>query len=1335
MAQPQQDEEIEWCFQPSSFVSHSHFNCIRKLELDAKAAALQSKHKSKEGSPRCTSLGEQHTARGYKFEDSVVEILSKKGLVIDFATAAAAAAAAASVAQDPNQQLREVVFSVPAGVVRFVSQAVLVVPENVQATLRANCGGAASRLRFSRTRPDLLKVDASPDGLSRKVTVIDIKSSAKAKPGHRMQIAFYAICLEVIFSGTSVSIECDGEVWLPKATNAAAAASSDEAAGGVRDATATVDDLHAAEPFRINKKPIADYFAQTIPQAMKGDPDWDFQPSCRGCPHLAFCKQAFIARERDLPEKEGDLQQRAFRGRGGVAVPRPKVPLHFVNGPRDSASAPLMVLAVIESCEASPTAASFERAFAAFRPATPAQMKTCCEASAAASLDAADGLVTCCINSVVELLDMLHQHVVGRGGEVAVWDNGQKIALLNAIKTIFCSAASSPSSAKAGEVLQLLWEDFDTLREAESSSDQFLHYLSRRCYVTQDVLEGLYFLPNPGPVTFEETRMLSGLARPAKYFAGSPPEALAAFRDSEFKQLRILGCFQDTFAEQHAVAPAVPLALVADLWNLLLLAQGAPAISDRVRPYPLPAANAASSRSAESSVPRPFCSSLSVRDISSHKPALLQFVKRQTLYTACRNASATWEEGNDPIQLVYDPLPTSPTATPTLEKDIRLFLCRFRVVASESVARISPCGLPVLDSLPHQESLEAQLETLSLASRADPHVRCGNKECKKLKQPSMTPFLVDAAAAAQMGPLGKTCAPGTWCFACTRCGNRAAADQLLTEAEVGLGSYFLTQSQFSPAKDETLCHKFFLVRDLCNVLTVQRDHSQPLLANDRQVASEGSWYAYITRGNISISGSALVPGETYWLHSRLNDFTTKLLREHVLQNDAVLLSPLLKMITNEEVDEGAPPPPTMYKEADVEARVAKGRCPLSVDQLSAIEHSLGPSHLTVLWGPPGTGKTSTLQTMLCTWMALHKDLRVLVVASTKAALAVIVEGQGGIQARGCPLFLIESFKALKAKEKSVCLTQRGLVVLSTVWQASKMISESPAPFDALVMDEASQMTVAQALLASRLVRPDCKVVVAGDLLQLPPIQEDVTPFLSPGDTQRSRMLFASRHSIMQAVMVTSTGGRLLYAFGASDGTDWRNVVQLRMSFRSVPDIVRFVGASYPLPMAASRTAMANPSLLTVTVEEVDVVSEACCVARVVSDIFREPAFSNKQRVLVVCPHRLQRYNISARLSSSLPASAAQRVIAETTEKMQGSEADVVVVAFAGGVNYLSTFPFDFHRLNVAISRARDRVILVVSSDFPLEVDPREHFGQSTNAESAIKGLELLQRFVKASVPL
>jgi hypothetical protein len=205
----------------------------------------------------------------------------------------------------------------------------------------------------------------------------------------------------------------------------------------------------------------------------------------------------------------------------------------------------------------------------------------------------------------------------------------------------------------------------------------------------------------------------------------------------------------------------------------------------------------------------------------------------------------------------------------------------------------------------------------------------------------------------------------------------------------------------------------------------------------------------------------------------------------------------------------------------VHAQVVGG---LNPSQVVAVERA-AHQRLTVMWGPPGTGKTRTLAALIKSLAvrkaSVGKGLNILISGPTyKAVEELIGRLLGNLQADPtcpCDLFIaysksratntfpsaaghlnVVSFNMIEGSpEWQMCAnslddTNRVTIVATGVQQAYKIpawqTGRRVAPvFDFVVLDESSQIPVTKAISALATLKPDAGLVVAGDHLQMPPI--------------------------------------------------------------------------------------------------------------------------------------------------------------------------------------------------------------------------------------------------------
>ncbi len=236
----------------------------------------------------------------------------------------------------------------------------------------------------------------------------------------------------------------------------------------------------------------------------------------------------------------------------------------------------------------------------------------------------------------------------------------------------------------------------------------------------------------------------------------------------------------------------------------------------------------------------------------------------------------------------------------------------------------------------------------------------------------------------------------------------------------------------------------------------------------------------------------------------------------------------------------------------IQQRLAQSGVDLNPSQWQAWTDSLS-SRLQLVWGPPGTGKSSTLRAVVLG--ALHEaaargvPARVLISGPTYEAIDNVLLRVAEDLLQG-PLALPQvsisrlrsssrvpsprvppAIDVVHGSQQHQQLTTRlqggqGLTLVGgTVHQVHRLLDGAGSPvtpiFDLIVLDEASQLDVGTSTLAIGGLATNGGVVVAGDPKQLPPIHQaqaplGLEPFVGPVFTY-----LQERHQIPPAVLNTN----------------------------------------------------------------------------------------------------------------------------------------------------------------------------------------------------------------------
>jgi hypothetical protein len=397
----------------------------------------------------------------------------------------------------------------------------------------------------------------------------------------------------------------------------------------------------------------------------------------------------------------------------------------------------------------------------------------------------------------------------------------------------------------------------------------------------------------------------------------------------------------------------------------------------------------------------------------------------------------------------------------------------------------------------------------------------------------------------------------------------------------------------------------------------------------------------------------------------------------------------------------------------------------------------------VVQGPPGTGKSHTLGfAVLVRALALAvpaRPFRVAVAAKTHAATTIALESvarrarqlleEHPDDARLAPLRRLRVFKICndardpvpdgverlltdggedaKAPEQWEDVLGEPLIVIGGtpggIYNLVKRgasrrgsIDWSASYFDLVVVDEASQMGIAEALTAAAFLRPEGQFLAIGDHRQMPPILAHAWDRDSRRDFARTRPHLAvfdylraldfPRAALDESFRVPAEVADFLRRHVYSqDGVAYRSENRTRLA--------RVAG------LKAWVAAILDPDEAIVVVEHDEDESqqantfEAGLVSEIVQAACDHLGLDAERGVGVVVAHNAQK----AVLRQMLPDAA---TAVDTVERFQGGERDLIVIST--GVSHRefaereTGFLLEPRRLTVALSRPRRKVVVVCS---------------------------------------
>ena len=520
-------------------------------------------------------------------------------------------------------------------------------------------------------------------------------------------------------------------------------------------------------------------------------------------------------------------------------------------------------------------------------------------------------------------------------------------------------------------------------------------------------------------------------------------------------------------------------------------------------------------------------------------------------------------------------------------------------------------------------------------------------------------------------------------------------------------------------------------------------------------------------------------GERFLLYERFTDFTTDRIVRFLEDEDRVYGAPdaeeglFLRLLRRPE--EAAAPLPLSAK-----TRRAAERCAddlgFTPSQRTAFD-AICQQRVTAVWGPPGTGKTHFLASAILGLAAAHADagkpFRVLVTAFTHAAIenllrklaertSTLRHARLDLQAAKAKYWQTAAAAVQVVAEDALgaWLDDHAHAVLgATVYTGLKKRDELPQ-FDLVVIDEASQVRVPEAAVAAAFVAKEGRLVLAGDHRQLPPIVAGSYPEALPDEAALHRSIFEavcaradraagfpySRQVGGYVKTMTGLVRPLLENFRMNDvltgyaarllyGPDYHCVddvvARRRLDFKPRrgldPLIKACLDPAYPFVVVVLdgiRSARANPIEADLVAQLVTALRDGLRAAD--GRLYDNDAAFFRHGVFVVSPHHAQIMAIKQELAKCRTWNAPPFV--DTVDKMQGQEADAVVVSYGIADPEFALreaeFIYGMNRLNVAMTRGRCKSIICLPRPL-LEASP-----QVLDVESAANGLAFMRSMVE-----
>lgn len=379
---------------------------------------------------------------------------------------------------------------------------------------------------------------------------------------------------------------------------------------------------------------------------------------------------------------------------------------------------------------------------------------------------------------------------------------------------------------------------------------------------------------------------------------------------------------------------------------------------------------------------------------------------------------------------------------------------------------------------------------------------------------------------------------------------------------------------------------------------------------------------------------------------------------------------------------------------------------LNKEQLSAVSSMLKYPPVHVLQGPPGTGKTAVLAATAIATARMNRE--VVIIANTHHAVNNALQK---IRILDKKATLIKVGSVLKSEElddtilnfekfneyyeysyKNRKKKRTGHIIGMTIWGAITHLGLRHhahfRPYISLV-DEASLMPLSYATILGKTAPSVC---LFGDSQQMPPI---FRPELENNDNSISILDYCAQKVEGVPVTVLHTTYRMNEII--------TNVVS--KSFYEPHGIIlhsaeNIAKNDFNSPFMDKKGlegsfVFADADVSTPNCEEENE-GEANAVVEIVNALLNEG--KQPKDIAVITPFRKQVRLVRAKVKEVILAE--ELPLIDTVERLQGQDVDCIILTFASSdkkyINTIRDFLFNPNRLNVMISRAKTKVVIIAS---------------------------------------
>lgn len=361
-------------------------------------------------------------------------------------------------------------------------------------------------------------------------------------------------------------------------------------------------------------------------------------------------------------------------------------------------------------------------------------------------------------------------------------------------------------------------------------------------------------------------------------------------------------------------------------------------------------------------------------------------------------------------------------------------------------------------------------------------------------------------------------------------------------------------------------------------------------------------------------------------------------------------------------------------------------------QAEAVALAFAAEQVVCIQGPPGTGKTRVLS--LIAKLMVERGERILMTSHTHMA---INNALNKIHSQGVPTVKVGANTQRKGLvEQILCFPglddwserpTNGYVVGATPFATCTSRLEN-YEFDSILFDEASQITVPLALMA---MRKGKRFIFIGDQKQLPPVLLSRSILSKDAYSVFSKLTsLETDHSVM--LDETYRMNRWLTAWPSQNFYNGKLLSAGKNKDRQLTlvDIPpRFTEVFNPAASAVFIPTL-DRAARTRNYRDAELVADLC-----------EAAVSGGvplHEIGIVSPYRAHGRVVRNLLTQRFGRVNARKIVADTVERMQGQERELIILSLATGdeafLSMIAEFFFQPERLNVSITRAMTKLIVI-----------------------------------------